>query len=129
MPLDQHDSIPPAPVVASSEEDRTVAIVAYLTLIGFIVAVVLHQTGKKTAVGAYHLRQALGLVIVGIAVSIVGGVLIFIPILGWLLWMGIWLGLLYLAVMGLIAAVNGQQKPVPLLGEKFAELFKQAFTA
>ncbi len=40
-------------------EDKTVAIVAYLTLIGFIIAIILNGQ-KKTALGAFHLRQMLG---------------------------------------------------------------------
>ena len=59
---------PPAtpPVAPSQGEDRTVAILAYLTLIGFIVAIVLHSN-KKTKLGAFHLRQMLGLLLCGLA--------------------------------------------------------------
>jgi hypothetical protein len=38
---------------APATDDKTLAIVAYLTLIGFIAAIVLHNSpGKKTALGA-----------------------------------------------------------------------------
>lgn len=53
--------------------------------------------------------------------------LAFIPILGWVAIMTIWLGLLVLWVMGLIAALNGQQKPVPVLGENYQKWFGGAF--
>ena len=43
-------------------EDKMVAIVAYLTLIGFIVAIIIHMN-KKTKLGAFHLRQMLGFVL------------------------------------------------------------------
>lgn len=115
------DATPPA------TEDRTVAILSYLTLIGFIIALVMHSS-KKTALGAYHLRQTLGLIITALALSVGGIVLMFIPIIGWLAVMVAWVGLLVLVVMGLISAVNGQQKPVPLLGEHFQKWFSSAFT-
>ena len=46
-------------------EDRTVAILSYITIIGFIIAIVMHSS-KKTAIGAYHLRQCLGLLLTGL---------------------------------------------------------------
>lgn len=115
---------PPAtPVV----EDRTVAILSYITIIGFIIAIVMHSS-KKTQLGAFHLRQVLGLFITGVAFGLCAIVLAFIPILGWLAIMAGWLTLLVFVIIGLIAAANGQQKPVPLLGEKYQGWFANAFT-
>jgi uncharacterized membrane protein len=34
------------------------------------------------------------------------------------------IGSLILWVMGLVAAVNGEQKPIPVIGEKAQEIFK-----
>jgi uncharacterized membrane protein len=120
------DPVTPPPATASSSEDRTVAILAYITLIGFIVAIVLHGN-KKTALGSYHLRQVLGLIVTGIAISIGGMVLMFIPIVGWLSLMAIWVGFLVLVIMGLIAAASGQLKPVPVLGANYQKWFANAF--
>jgi uncharacterized membrane protein len=113
----------PTPPVA---EDRTVAILSYITLIGFIIAIVLHSS-KKTQLGAFHLRQVLGLFVTGVAFGLCVIVLAFIPILGWLAIMVGWLGLLVLVVMGLIGAATGQQKPVPLLGQHYQKWFANAF--
>ncbi len=107
-------------------EDRTVAILSYLTIIGFIVALVLHSS-KKTALGAYHLRQTLGLIVSALVLGVAGFVLAFIPILGWLAVMAAWIGFFVLWLLGLIAAVNGQQKPVPVLGDNFQKWFAGAF--
>jgi uncharacterized membrane protein len=114
------------PPPAAATEDRTVAILSYLTIIGFIVAIVLHSS-KKTALGAYHLRQCLGLIVSGLALGIAGFVLAIIPILGWLAMLALWVFFLVLWVMGLIAAATGQQKPVPVLGEHFQKWFASAF--
>ena len=107
---------PPAPPFASPPqgEDRTVAILAYLTLIGFIIAIVLHGN-KKTKLGTYHLRQALGLILCSLVCLI--------PLLG----LVVLVFLFVLWIFGLIAAVNGQMKPVPVLGEQFQKWFSSAF--
>ena len=108
-------------------EDKTAAIVSYLTLIGFIAAIFIHQ-GNKTALGAFHLRQTLGLFLSGFAVGIASAMLGFIPFLGWLLSLGLYLGFFVFWVLGLVAALNGQQKPVPILGEQYQKWFATAFT-
>ncbi len=116
---------PPAPVAATPvvvNEDKTVAIVAYLTLIGFIVAVVLHGQ-KKTRLGAYHLRQSLGIMLTFIAGSVIG----IIPILGWLVLFVAMIGGFVLWVFGLINAANGKLQPVPVLGKHFEKWFGTAF--
>jgi uncharacterized membrane protein len=101
------------PTPVGTAEDKTVAIVSYLTLVGFIVAVILHtQPGKKTALGAFHMRQMLGLIIASLILAFCN----IVPILGQLVFFVGELGLFVFWVMGLIAAANGQMKPMPLIG-------------
>jgi uncharacterized membrane protein len=115
---------PPAAPAASATEDRTVAILAYITLLGFIIAIVMHGS-KKTQIGTFHLRQALGLFVTAFA----GGlILAIIPIIGWALIPFFMLGIGILAIIGIIAAAGGQQKPLPILGEKYQKWFANAFT-
>jgi uncharacterized membrane protein len=116
---------PPAPA-PSGEEDKTVAIIAYITLIGFIIALVMHSS-KKTKLGAYHLRQMLGLILTGIVCWPINIILAFIPILGWLCMLGIFFCMVGLWIMGLIAALNGQMKPTPVLGPMYQKWFANAF--
>lgn len=111
-----------AAVAGVIAEDRTVAILTYVTIIGFIAAIFLHQN-RKTQLGAFHLRQMLGLVLTGVA----GGVCAVVPILGWLVWIVVVMGLFVLWLMGLIAALRGEAKPVPLLGEHYQRWFAGAF--
>lgn len=111
---------------SSAAEDKTTAIVSYLTLIGFIVAIIMHGS-KKTRLGAYHLRQSLGLMLTSIVVGVAATILAFIPFIGWLAGVAAWVGILALWIMGLLAAVNGEQKPVPVLGIHFQQWFGTAF--
>ena len=79
---------------------KPTAIVAYLTWIGLVIAFV---AGDKEG-AKFHLNQAL--------VILLFSLLSVIPCIGWL-W-GIFMIVCW--VMGLIAAINEEEKPVPLLG-------------
>jgi uncharacterized membrane protein len=95
-----------------STEDKTVAIVSYITIIGWIIGLVLHSN-NKTSLGAFHLRQTLGLYITSI-------ILWWIPIIGWILNIIVFIFWL----IGLINAVQGEEKPVPIIGEFYQNIFK-----
>ncbi len=124
--MDTTTPAPSAPPIAAASEDKTVAILAYITLIGFIVAIIIHMN-KKTQLGAYHLRQMLGFIITGFVAGICIAVLAVIPILGWLCILAIWISLLVFWVMGLIAAINGQMKPMPMIGAMYQKWFANTF--
>ena len=117
------------------QEDRTAAILSYITILGFIVAIVIHS-GKKTAIGAFHLRQVLGFIIIGVAVGAAAAVsavmMAFIPVIGpilaFMVWAGLWLGGLALWLIGLISAIQGKQTPVPLIGPAIQKWFANTFT-
>jgi len=117
---------PSSTLNSAATDDKTAAIVSYLTLFGFIAAIVIHNS-RKTRLGSYHLRQMLGLMLTGIVVWIAATACMFLPLIGWLVGLAAWGGLFGLWVMGLIAALNGQPKPVPVLGESFQKWFGAAF--
>lgn len=103
------------------------AIVAYITLIGFIVAIILHGQ-KKTQLGAYHLRQALGLLITGFALWIAGIILTVVTFgFGALLMPLVGILLLIAVIIGIVNAANGELKPNFLFGKQFEQWFKNAF--
>ena len=80
---------------------KTTSIVAYLTWIGLIIAVV---AGDKEG-ARFHVNQAL--------VIMLFSLLSIIPCIGWI-W-GIFM--LVCWIMGLIAAINQEEKEVPLIGK------------
>ncbi len=124
----------PVPPSAPAGEDKTVAILSYCTLIGFIIALIMHSS-KKTQLGTFHLQQALGLIVASIVawipVMIVTIIFAFIPGIGRLLSMvvsyGYMFGVLALAVIGIIAANNSQQKPLPVIGAFSLKFFGKVF--
>ncbi len=102
---------------STADNGKTIAIISYITLIGWIIALVMHSS-NKTKLGAFHIRQVLGIMLVGIALSIVGrvmGVLMFMWVLN--------VAVFVLWVIGLVGAVNGEEKEVPILGKYFQEWF------
>ena len=113
----------------TQQEDKTVAIVAYITLIGYIIAIIMHGN-NKTKLGSYHLKQATGLFVFGIAAWISIMIIAFIPFVGLLVFIiapVIWIGLLVLLILGIVAASNGQEKPLPIIGGFAEKMFASAF--
>jgi len=112
--------------VQIADDGKTVAIVSYLSIIGWIIAYVMYGS-NKTQLGAYHLRQTIALFVVGIVTWMVQMFLIFIPVIGWIigiLLIFVYLLLFILWLFGFIAAINGQEKPMPIIGKKAQEWFK-----
>ncbi len=98
-----------------TEQGKTRAIVAHITLIGWIIAVV--QNGeKKDDYASFYIRQMLGLVLLGIVCSI----LAIIPIIGWLLYLGV----VALWIVSLVHATSGEKKEIPVVGPLFQDWFK-----
>lgn len=81
-------------------DTKTTSIVAYVTWIGLIIALV---AGDKEG-ARFHLNQALVIFLFGLLTPI--------PCIGQI-W-GIFIIVCW--VMGLIAAINQEEKPVPLIG-------------
>lgn len=100
-------------------EGKTTAIISYLWIIGFVIALILNNE-KKNPFASFHLRQSLGIIVTWIAVWGVMS-LLNVPALAWILE----LGLFVLWILGFISALQGEEKPVPLLGLQFQEWFKK----
>lgn len=91
---------------------KTKAIVAHITYIGWIIALVIN-INEKDELTSYYIRQLLGIYLFSIVVS-------FIPVVnlvGWLIAIIFW-------VMSLVGAINGEIRETPLIGKYFQEWFK-----
>lgn len=92
-------------------DGKTKAIVAHITLIGWIIALVLNSQ-EKDEYASFYIRQMLGLIILNLVWII--------PILGWI----VGLAVLVLWVMSIIGAASGEQKLLPVVGQYFQDWFK-----
>jgi uncharacterized membrane protein len=110
-----------------SDKGKTVAILSYITIIGFIIALVMNNDqNNKSDLGVFHLRQALGIYLTGIVLSIAQGIFLFIPFLGWIINAAISLSMIALFIfwiLGLISAVNSEKKAIPVVGDLYQSLF------
>lgn len=102
---------------------KTIAILSYITLIGWIVAIVMHTSSNpKSRFAAFHLRQSLGLFITLFAAIVTVVIIsIIMPFLFFLIPL-IQLGVVILVILQIINAVNGKKQGLPLLGDFFEKI-------
>lgn len=93
-------------------DGKNVAIIAHITIIGWIVALVMNGS-NKTELGSYYIRQVLGIMLLAVALSLIPIVNFFAWILPLVMW-----------IMSLISSLSGEKKPVFLLGQQFQDWFK-----
>ena len=91
------------------DSDKMVAILGYVTLLGWLIAILLHDKHKSNFT-TFHLRQSLGLIITG-------GLLALIPLIGWLMNIAVFLVWLYV----IYHATQGRQEKVPVLGDCYQD--------
>lgn len=99
----------PAQKIATKEDIEKNKVNAVLSYLGILIIVPLvSDDAKKSPYAKFHLNQGLVLLLAGV----VSGFVVWIPVIGWI----IGLGLLVIWLIGLIGALNGEMKRVPLLG-------------
>jgi uncharacterized membrane protein len=102
-------------------DQKTISWVSYLTLIGWIIGLVSYNSSPdKSSLARFHLRQMLGIMLLSVAISIAATILSFA--LGRF---GVYMNLItvVLWVLGIISALNGEEKPVPIVGDFFQKTF------
>jgi uncharacterized membrane protein len=111
------------PDAADVEKNKVMGILAYLGILWLVPLL----AAKDSPFSRYHCNQGLVLFLAAIgawiATIVLDMVLVFIPFLGWFLMavlhIGLILGVLALAIIGIINAANGVCKPLPLIGNRF----------
>lgn len=93
-------------------DGKTKAIVAHITIIGWIIALVLNSS-EKDEFASYYIRQLLGLYLLGIICSI-------IPVIGWVISIVVFV----FWILSLIASIQGETKETPIVGKYFQDWFK-----
>ncbi len=105
----------------SIPDGKTIAILSYVPLIGWVIALIINHS-NKTSVGSFHIKQSLGIFLMMIGFVLISP-LFFIPFLGWLVFFVLSIGIPFFWVLGLIAAIKAEEKPVPLVGKSFQSWF------
>jgi uncharacterized membrane protein len=104
---------PVEPVVVAGnkdvEENKVYGVLAYIGIL-FLVPLLV---APKSPFAKFHANQGCVLFIASVALSIVW----IIPILGWIVGFVGGVAVLVFAVMGIINAINGKMKKLPLIGD------------
>ena len=101
----------------SAETGKTAAIIAYLTIIDTIIAYFINNDARNQF-ASFHIRQALG---IHITFYVLGA---FVSIFdSWWISFPFYIFIIVLFRYGLVTAIQGEQREVPILGNNFQRWF------
>ena len=113
----------------TSGDGKTAGIVSYFTIIGWLIAYFAMHKDNKTELGSYQLRQTLLFAIVSTVLGwglgiLLTGIIMSTGVASFgIIATVVQIGLFILWLIGLIGAINGEKKPIPLIGEKAQTMF------
>lgn len=100
------------------EKGKTTAIVSYILLVGSLIALSMNAE-EKNKFASFHIRQGLGLSITFIAIGLIISNFntphVVIPF---------WIFISILWSFGIISAIKGETKEIPILGKFYQKAFK-----
>lgn len=111
------------------KKEGTVAILSYLTPLGWVLAYLLYRSSRRSSLAIYHIRQSLGLHILVIALIPVRTIFLHVPYGASVRAVVdiLWAALALAAVQGALKAYEKRQRPLPLIGE-FIQEYLRALT-
>ena len=96
------------------EKGKIAAITSYILIIGVFIAMSMNSGEEKNTFASFHIRQALGLSLIFISLG-----LIISNFDSLMISISMWIFLSVLWTYGIFSAINGETKPIPLLGNYF----------
>ena len=100
------------------DEGKTAAITSYILIVGVLIAMSMNSENKNSF-ASFHSRQATGLSITFISLGLIVNNFDSLMVSA-----SMWLFVSVLWAYGIFSAINGETKPLPLLGEIFQKAFK-----
>lgn len=100
------------------EQNKNAAIVAYLTIIGSVIAIFMNSE-NKSSFASFHIRQALGIFLTFFALGYPIGYFD-----SWMISSAFYIFFFILWIFGFMGALNNEEKKVPLLGNFYQNIFK-----
>ncbi|WP_127020195.1 hypothetical protein [Flagellimonas beolgyonensis] len=99
------------------ETGKTTAIVAYITIVGCLIALTMNLE-PKNAFARFHIRQAFGIHILfhALAIILTYTEIVYLAFPIYILYFALW-------NFGFLQALNGKTKPLPFLGAYFQKWF------
>ena len=93
------------------EKNKAMAILAYIIFFIPLLA------AKESKFAMYHANQGLNLFLFWVAYFVLSWILVFIPILGWLLMFLLFVVGVILMIIGIVNSAKGEMKPLPVIGK------------
>ncbi|MBP6557873.1 MAG: DUF4870 domain-containing protein [Flavobacterium sp.] len=103
---------------------KTVSVISYLTLIGWIIAFINYRKGVKSSLAKFHLEQSFGLAVIVIVTNILMTIPIYFDSFFIVLLIINNMRLVILWIAGLISAYYGVRLPLPFIGFYFKDKFR-----
>ena len=100
------------------EKGKKIAIISYILIIGALIALTMNSD-KKNPYAAFHIRQALGLSIMFLALGSIVSRFDDINIT-----FAMWIFMSILWSYGIMTAAKGETRPIPIVGTLFQKVFK-----
>ncbi|WP_108425614.1 DUF4870 domain-containing protein [Flagellimonas amoyensis] len=99
------------------ETGKTTAIVAYITIVGCLIAITMNLEPKNTF-ARFHIRQAFGIHLLfhALAILFTYSGLVYVSFIAYIVYIVFW-------VLGFVQALNGKTKPLPVVGPYFQKWF------
>ncbi|TDG34888.1 hypothetical protein EZJ43_16155 [Pedobacter changchengzhani] len=122
-PFNTNPNSNPNPNQITTDNGKTAGIISYFTIIGWLIAYFAMHKDNRTELGSFQLRQTLlfniAAIVIGWGLGFVLGIAVMatgIYSLVYLLYI-VQIGMFVIWIVGLIGAINGEKKPMPLIGE------------
>lgn len=100
------------------ESGKITAITSYILIVGILIALSMNAEAKNKF-ASFHIKQALGLnltfISIGLLISNFSNTQIYVSF--WVFFTVLW-------VFGILSAIKGDTKPIPLVGNLFQKVFK-----
>jgi len=100
------------------EDGKSTAITSYILIVGVLIALSMNADAKNDF-ASFHIRQSLGLSLTFISLG-----LVISNFDNFMLTASMWLFVFVLWGYGIVSAIKGETKPIPLLGNFFQSAFK-----
>ena len=102
--------------MADTNNNKVMAVLCYLGILWIIPLLTEH---KNDPFLRFHINQGIILSIFWVVVRVASWILSFIPILGPIVSLVAWVAIVVLMILGIMNAVNMDEKPLPIIGTLF----------
>lgn len=102
--------------MADTNNNKVMAVLCYLGILWIIPLLTEH---KNDPFVKFHINQGIILSIFWVVVRVASWILSFIPVLGPIVSWAAWIAIVVLMVLGIMNAVNMEEKPLPIIGTLF----------